>query len=89
MEIEERIKRLLISSLEMSPAALDGVGPRTALFGRGLALDSVEALALVTAIEQDFGITVDDAEFTADLFQDLGTLADLVRRKTAPAVGPP
>ena len=89
MEIEERIKRLLISSLEMSPAALDGVGPRTPLFGRGLGLDSVEALALVTAIEQDFRITVDDAEFTADLLQDLATLADFVRRKTASDEGPP
>ena len=44
-------------------------------------LDSLAVLKLVYAIEDRFGISIDDEEVTADLFETLGSLARFVESK--------
>jgi acyl carrier protein len=48
----------------------------TSLFGRGLGLDSVGAMELVLAVEEEFGIVVDESELA---IEDVGTLGAIVR----------
>ncbi len=81
--IEERIKQILISELQVDPGILDGIGLSTALLGRGLGLDSMETLGLVVALEEEFGIHVDDGDFMVELFRSVGTLAEYVAKNTA------
>ncbi|MBW2037488.1 MAG: hypothetical protein JRI41_08435 [Deltaproteobacteria bacterium] len=81
LEIEEGIKRILISELEVKPEVIATVNSDTPLLGRGVGLDSIETLALVAGIEHEFNIQVDDADLTLDLFKRIGILAEYVLQK--------
>lgn len=78
--VEDRIKAALVKSLrlKLDPSAIPNDVP---LIGKGLGLDSVSILQLVGAIEQTFGITVDDTDINRELFRDVNTLGAYVRRK--------
>jgi acyl carrier protein len=62
---------------------LDGDdGPRdeaTGLLGRGIGLDSVEVLQLVSAIEETWGLTIDDADLQREHFATLGTVVTFIQ----------
>lgn len=53
----------------------------TALFGSLPELDSFGVLTLAMALETRFGFQIEDSEFSAEVFETLGTLADFVDRK--------
>ena len=76
-----RIREIFIERLGVDATDAEAITLDTPLLGRGLALDSVEALRLITAIEADFGILFDDDDLTPDLFETLGTLGQLVEQK--------
>jgi acyl carrier protein len=80
-EIEAKIKEILISELRVEPQSFDGNSGNLTLLGRGIGLDSIEALTLVTAIEKEFGIEVSDAEFNVDLFESIRTLSAFIEGK--------
>jgi acyl carrier protein len=80
-DIHERIKRILVEDLELSAERVDTLGPETPLLGQGIGLDSMETLTLVTGMEREFAIEVQDAELRAELFESLGRLADFVQSK--------
>jgi acyl carrier protein len=78
--IEDRIKATLVKCLrlKLNPAAIPNDVP---LIGKGLGLDSVSVLQLVGAVEETFGIVVDDTDINRDLFRNVSALAGYVRRK--------
>jgi acyl carrier protein len=80
-EVQDKIKEILIKELEIQPVQVQDVNTDTPLLGRGIGLDSMETLTLVTGIEQEFGVQVEDDELTTGLFQTLGTLTDFVISK--------
>lgn len=55
----------------------------TALLGSLPELDSMAVVNLIVALEQQFGITVDDDEISASHFATVGSLASFVRGKLA------
>ena len=57
-----RIKDLIISRLKLDGVKPDEIGDEAPLFGEGLGLDSIDALELVLAVEQTFGVRIDDEE---------------------------
>ncbi len=81
LKIEEKIKLILISELEVNPAILATIDSSTPLLGRGIGLNSVETLTLVAGIEEAFDMQIDDADLTAELFKSLGTLVEYVSQK--------
>ncbi len=46
-------------------------------------LDSMAVVNLITALEEHFGITVEDDEISATTFETLGSLTDFVAAKLA------
>lgn len=52
----------------------------TPLFGSIPELDSFAVVNLAMALESRFGFQIDDSEFTADLFETVGSLAGYVAR---------
>jgi acyl carrier protein len=54
----------------------------TPLFGTLPELDSLAVLQLLTALEDRFGITVDDDEVTGGLLETAGSLHEFVRART-------
>ncbi len=79
----ERIKRVIISSLNlegMTPQEIDDDAP---LFGEGLGLDSVDALELVVALEKEYGVRIDSEEIGQEAFASVTALAEFVGRLRA------
>lgn len=80
--IEERIKALLGVRLQIPPDVLAASDGATSLLGRGIGLDSMEALTLANALETEFGIAIPDDDLTVELFATIGSVAAYVRRAT-------
>jgi acyl carrier protein len=59
-------------------AKFDG---NTGLFGSIAEFDSMAVVAVVAALEEKFGITVEDDEITADVFETVGSLVRFVDDK--------
>lgn len=67
-----------ILSIEDRAEALDASTP---LLGSLPELDSMAVLELIAALEQRFGITIEDDDVTDDVFESLGTLSAFIDRK--------
>jgi acyl carrier protein len=69
------VKQLLIErlGLDLEP---DEVAEDSPLFGYGLGLDSIDALTLIVAIEDHFGVRVPDGD--VHVFRSVNTVADFV-----------
>ena len=76
------VKTVLINVLGLGEAgrALDAGSP---LLGSLPELDSMAVVNLIGALEEQFGITVDDDEISASTFETLGSLAAFVAAKRA------
>ena len=59
-------------------AALD---ESTGLLGQGIGLDSVEVLQLVSAIEERYGLTIDDDDLRRDYFLTLGAVVTFIAER--------
>ena len=70
-----RVKRLLIDSLQLNLAE-DEIAEDSPLFGFGLGLDSIDALTLLVAVEDHFGIPVSDENMLD--FHSVNAIADFV-----------
>ena len=81
-QIEEAIKGILVAELELDPGTYGANSSTTPLLGRGIGLDSIDALTLVAALEKQFDIEVEDSDLTVGLFKTIRTLAEYVLRKT-------
>lgn len=56
----------------------------THLLGAVPEFDSMAVVALITALEEQFGIGIDDDEIDGQTFLTVGSLADFVAKKLAP-----
>ena len=76
----EDVKAVLVSVLGIEDRAAT-IDAGTPLLGSLPELDSMAVLELVAAFEQEFGVTIDDDEVTAEAFETLGSLTELVAGK--------
>jgi acyl carrier protein len=74
------VKAVLVSTLGIQDRSAT-IDADTQLLGSLPELDSMAVLELIAALEERFGISVDDDEVTAEVFDTLGTLAALVDSK--------
>ena len=80
MNYLEEVKTLLIDVLNLGPAgqALEADSP---LLGSLPELDSMAVVTLIGALEEHFGIMVDDDDISASTFATLGSLAAFVAER--------
>jgi acyl carrier protein len=76
----EDVKAVLVSVLGIEDRAAS-INAGTPLLGSLPELDSMAVLELVAALEQKFGVAIDDDEVTAEVFDTLGSLAELIDSK--------
>ena len=79
----KRVVEMLITSLQVDRASAE-FDPDTPLFGTGLALDSVDAVEIVVALESTFGVSLDEDEAPVAL-RTINTLVDAVMAESAGA----
>ncbi|HEY4572610.1 MAG TPA: phosphopantetheine-binding protein [Thermoanaerobaculia bacterium] len=78
----DRIKRLIVESLNLEGMRPEMIEDETPLFGEGLGLDSVDALELVVALEKEFGIRIKSQEIGREVFSSVSTLSQFIEGRT-------
>ncbi len=76
-DVTGEVKAVLVETLGVQDRA-GSIDAATPLLGSLPELDSMAVLELVAALEQHFGITIDDDDVTAEVFETLGSLTELV-----------
>lgn len=77
----EEVKTLLADVLNLGDAA-QALGADSPLLGALPELDSMAVVSVIAAIEDRFGIMIDDDDISARTFETLGSLAAFVAEKT-------
>jgi len=79
-ELEQQIKEMIVERcfLTISP---DEIEDDAALMD-AVGLDSVQILEVVVGLEEQFGVTFEDADFDIANFSTVTAIADYVREKT-------
>jgi len=76
------VKQILIDVLALGDQGA-ALGAQSPLLGSIPELDSMAVVNLITALEEHFGITVEDDDISAATFDTLGSLTDFVAAKLA------
>lgn len=82
MQYIDEVKMVLADVLALGDRAAD-LNENSALLGSIPELDSMAVINVLTALEEHFGITVEDDEISAATFETLGSLVQFVERKLA------
>lgn len=77
----DRVRRILRDTLQLGPRA-DALTSDSRLLGSVPEFDSMAVANVVGMLEEEFGITVNDDELSAEVFETLGSLAAFVATKT-------
>jgi acyl carrier protein len=80
MSLIEEVTAVVNSSLQLGNRAVPAE-PHVALLGSLPELDSMAVVTLITALEENFGLTVEDDEISAETFETLGSLSQFVESK--------
>lgn len=80
MEIETQIKDYIAKNLLFSDNGFP-YADSVSFLDEGI-VDSIGVMELVTFVEENFGVKVDDLDVTPDNFDSVSKMAAYVRRKT-------
>ena len=76
----ESIKRILGATLQLGERA-DAMDSATPLLGSIAEFDSMAVVTVLTAIEEQYGIEIEDDEISADVFETVGSLVNFIAAK--------
>ncbi|MBE0380478.1 MULTISPECIES: phosphopantetheine-binding protein [Pseudoalteromonas] len=78
-ELKNKIKLLIISSLDLEDMTIEDIENDQPLFVDGLGLDSIDALELGLAIKKEFNVKIDaNSEQTKAHFASVDALAEFI-----------
>jgi acyl carrier protein len=83
MELEKKLKELIINELQIEDVTPDEIDNNMPLFGDGLGLDSLDAVELVVQLQVHFGVEIKNIEEGRPALQSINTLAEFVRKHQA------
>ncbi|MCP5244533.1 MAG: acyl carrier protein [Burkholderiales bacterium] len=81
MSLMDDIKRILRDTLVLDNKQVDQMEATSPLLGAIAELDSVGVVSVLTALEDEFEIVVEDDEISAEVFQTLGSLTEFLQQK--------
>lgn len=82
LQVTQEIIRLLEEVLSLNGRS-SGFTSETPLLGAIPELDSMAVVSLITGLENQFGLVVDDDDIDGSTFATVGSLADFVSNKLA------
>ena len=82
MDVLKEVLRVLDEVLSLAGRSA-GFNRDTALLGAIPELDSMAVVSLITALEDQFGMVVDDDDIDGSTFATVGSLSDFVSSKLA------
>lgn len=78
----EDIKRIVGDVLQLGDRT-DALTAESGLLGEVPEFDSMAVVSVLTALEEDLGITIEDDEVSAEIFQSIGQLHEFVVSKAS------
>ena len=82
--LEDRLKHLIVEALALEDVEPDEIVTEEPLFVEGLGLDSIDALELALAIQEEFGVvTSPDDERNREIFYSVKSLAEFITAHSA------
>ena len=80
-ELIEKLKEEIIEQLNMEDVKKEDIGDNDQLFGKGLGLDSIDALELIVLLERNYGLKIENAEEGKKVFYSIKTISDFIEQK--------
>jgi len=77
-ELINKLKKEVITQLNLEDISLDDINPDAPLFGEGLGLDSIDALELIVLLEKNYGIKIEDPKDGKKIFHSIRTMAEYI-----------
>jgi acyl carrier protein len=78
-DLEQQLKQLVVSALNLEDIAPDQIGSEEALFGEGLGLDSIDGLELGMAIRKAYNVKIESVnEETRKIFRSIRSIAQFI-----------
>ena len=77
-ELKQELKEKIIAALNLEDITTEDINDDDALFGDGLALDSIDALELIVMLDKDYGIKLADPKEGRTIFQSIQTMAQYI-----------
>jgi acyl carrier protein len=82
--LEAELKKLIVEALVLEDIAPEEIETEAPLFVEGLGLDSIDALELAMALEERYGVKIeDDPDENRRIFASVRSLADFVNAQRA------
>ena len=79
-DIKLRVKKVLSSNV-LKDSDTSGLGDDTPLIEYGVGVDSVSRLEFLVALEEEFGIRLDESEITPEFFETVSGIAGFISRR--------
>ena len=85
VSIRDRVINCVVTALALDPGSKP-LSETTELLGNLPEFDSQSVITIMTALEDEFEIIIEDDEVDASLFESVGSLIQFVTEKTVHAV---
>lgn len=79
-DIKLRVKRVLCGNILKDLNTVD-LGDDTLLIEYGVGVDSVSRLEFLVALEEEFGVRLDESEITPEFFETVSSISDFISRR--------
>jgi acyl carrier protein len=80
LSVIDTVKVVLGQTLQIGEK-VDRFDATTALFGSIAEFDSMAVVSVIAALEEKFGIVIEDDEINADIFETVGSLSQFIEKK--------
>jgi acyl carrier protein len=80
MQDIDRVRRILRDTLQLGARA-DQLTERSLLMGAIPEFDSMAVVHVITSLEDEYGLTIDDDELSASVFESVGSLTRFISQK--------
>ncbi len=80
--LRNEIKLLIMETLNINDVTPGEVGDEDSLFGEGnaLGLDSIDALEIVMALQEKYGVRIDDKNQSRFILRSIATIAEFIEK---------
>jgi acyl carrier protein len=75
----KEVTEIIVNAVNLHHVGAEQLTPETSLREGGLELDSIDILEVVVALEQHFGVKINDAEAAKKYFRSIGGVADYIQ----------
>ncbi|MEW6146043.1 MAG: acyl carrier protein [Thermodesulfobacteriota bacterium] len=79
-DIKARVKKVLTGNV-LRDIDAGGLGDNAPLLEYGVGVDSVSRLEFLVALEEEFGVRLDEAEITPEFFETVDSISDYIAKR--------